>query len=247
MERLTLTSTAPRPSLRGGQLEDAESTILIPPAAYVEAVRRTLGVIDLDPCSTTRAQAQIDAQGWYRAEDATSALAEPWAGRVFLHPHPSTSIARYQLQKLMRDYLADRVSSAIILAGKSDWLRQEPLLLSFPFLLHYRRLPHWRFDAGKDTLQRINPSFNSVSIYLPAKSGGHFDEDRLALFIENFSAYGRVVIAEDLGDDWEQDALLASGRFPIKPILTRARLERYSATPGALVDVLFEDTHGEEP
>ncbi|MCE2838621.1 MAG: hypothetical protein LW834_16995 [Cyanobium sp. 49614_E6] len=234
MERLTLrTSTA--------ALDDAESTILIPPAGYIDAVRRTLGVIDLDPCSTTRAQTSIDAQGWYRAEEATAALAEPWSGRVFLHPHPNSAIARYQLQKLVRDYLADRVSSAIILAGKSDWLRQEPLLLSFPFLLHYKRLPHWRFDAAADQLIRVNPSFNSVTIYLPAKSGAHFDEDRLALFIESFSSYGRTIIAEDLGDDWQQDALLASARFPIKPILTTARLERYSATPGALVGALFED------
>lgn len=225
-------------------LDDAESTILIPPAPYIDAVRRTLGVIDLDPCSTQRAQTSIDAQGWYRAEDASAALAESWAGRVFLHPHPATGIARYQLQKLLRDYLADRVSAAIILAGKADWLRQEPLLLSFPFVLHYRRLPHWRYDRTTDRLQRINPSFNSVSIYLPAKAGGHFDEDRLALFIESFSSYGRVVIAEDLGDDWQQDALLASARFPIKPILTETRLERFSQTPGALVDALYDD---EEP
>ena len=245
MERLNLTAAARRSSIRSGQLEDPDSTILIPPASYIDAVRRTLGVIDLEPCSTSRAQASIDAQGWYRAEDASAALAENWTGRVFLHPHPNSAIARYQLQKLMRDYLADRVSSAVILAGKSDWLRQEPLLLSFPFLLHYRRLPHWRFDRDSEELVRVNPSFNSVSIYLPAKSGSHFNEERLALFIESFSSYGRVIIAEDLGDDWEQDALLASSRFPIKPILTQARLERYNATPGALADALFSDD--EEP
>lgn len=234
MERLTLRAPS-------GELEDAESVILIPQADYIEAVRRTLGVIELDPCSTIRAQTTIDAQGWYRAAEATAALAEPWSGRVFLHPHPSTQIARYQLQKLLRDYLADRVTAAVILAGKSDWLRQEPLLLSFPFLLHYRRLPHWRYDRHCDELIRVNPSFNSVTIYLPAKNGSHFDEDRLALFIESFAPYGRAIIAEDLGDDWQQDALVASARFPIKPVLTEARLERYSSTPGALVDLLYED------
>ena len=234
MERLSLRNSS-------SALEDAESTILIPQAAYVDAVRRTLGVIDLDPCSTTRAQTTIDAQGWYKAEQASAALAEPWTGRVFLHPHPQAQVARYQLQKLLRDYLADRVTAAIILAGKSDWLRQEPLLLSFPFLLHYRRLPHWRFDRSTDQLVRINPSFNSVTIYLPAKSGGHFDEDKLALFIESFRSYGRTIIAEDLGDDWQQDALVASTRFPIKPVLTETRLDRYSHTPGALVDLLYDE------
>lgn len=238
MARLSLRAPA-------GDLEDAESTILIPQASYVDAVRRTLGVIDLDPCSTAKAQTSIDALGWYRAEEASAALAEPWSGRVFLHPHPHSAIARYQLQKLLRDYLADRVSAAVILAGKSDWLRQEPLLLSFPFLLHYRRLPHWRYDRDADQLVRVNPSFNSVTIYLPAKAGSHFDEDKLALFIESFSAYGRAIIAEDLGDDWQQDALVASARFPIKPILTTARVERYGETPGALVDLLYDQE--EEP
>lgn len=237
MERLNIRRNATRQSFT--ELPDPDGTILIPPTSYLDAVRRTLGVIDLDPCSTTRAQLSIDAAGWYRAEEASAALAEPWCGRVFLHPHPDSTIARYQLQKLLRDYLADRVTAAVILAGKADWLRQEPLLLSFPFLLHFRRLPHWRYDRASDTLERINPSFNSVTIYLPAKRGGHFDEDRLALFCDAFSSYGRVIIAEDLGDDWQQDALLASARFPIKPILTQTRIERFSDTPGLIADALY--------
>jgi hypothetical protein len=226
MERLNLSS-------RRGELEDPDATILIPPDPYIQAVRQTLGIIDLDPCSSRTAQNSIDAQGWYKANDANAALAEPWVGRVFLHPHPNATIARYQLQKLIRDYLADRVSSAIILAGKADWLRQEPLLLSFPFTLHYRRLPHWKLNRSTNELERINPSFNSVTIYLPAKSGGHFDEDQLARFIEAFSSFGRIIIAEDLGDDWEQDAQLASARMPIKPILTSSRIDRYGDRPAA--------------
>jgi hypothetical protein len=235
MERLTINSSRVKP------LDDPEANILIPPDHYIKAVRQTLGIIDLDPCSTRAAQNSIDAQGWFKAEDAAAALAEPWVGRVFLHPHPNATIARYQLQKLIRDYLADRVSSAIILAGKADWLRQEPLLLSFPLTLHYRRLPHWKLHPTTRALERINPSFNSVTIYLPAKSGSHFDEDNLARFIEAFSSFGRIIIAEDLGDDWEQDAQLASTRMPIKPILTSTRLDRYGNRP--LVESLFD---GEE-
>lgn len=228
MERLTTRSAAQR-----GYLQDPEATILIPPDSYIQAVRQTLGIIDLDPCSSRTAQNSIDAQGWYKAEDAAAALAEPWSGRVFLHPHPNSTIARHQLQKLIRDYLADRVSAAVILAGKSDWLRQEPLLLSFPFTLHYRRLPHWKLNPTSGELERINPSFNSVSIYLPAKAGGHFDEDHLARFIEAFSSLGRIIIAEDLGDGWEQDAQLASARMPIKPVLTAQRFDRWGDRPSS--------------
>lgn len=226
-------------SPRGGA--DPDGTILIPPAHYLDAVRRVLDVIDLDPCSSEKAQGSIDAQSWYRAEDAQAALAEPWHGRVFLHPHYDNTIGRYQLQKLLRDYLADRVTAAVILIGKTDWLRCEPLLLSFPFLLHYKRLSHWRWSKEHETLERINPSFNHATLYLPAKSGPHFDEDRLARFIETFSSFGRVILAEDLGDGWEQDALLATARFPVKPILTTLRLERYNARPGAASRLLYQD------
>lgn len=228
-------------STRRAVLPDPDGTILIPPAHYLDAVRRVLGIIDLDPCSTPIAQQAIDAQGWYRAEDASAALAEPWAGRVFLHPHPDNAIARYQLQKLLRDYLADRVTAAIVLTGRTDWLRCEPLLLSFPFLLHYKRLFHWRWNRNTETLERFNPSNNFATLYLPAKAGGHFDEDRTRLFCETFSPFGRVILAEDMGDAWEQDALLATARMPIKPLLTTVRLDRYHQRPGTSAHLLYRD------
>lgn len=228
-------------STRRTVLPDPDGTILVPPAHYLDAVRRVLGIIDLDPCSTPIAQQAIDAQGWYRAEDATAALAEPWAGRVFLHPHPDNAIARYQLQKLLRDYLADRVTAAVILTGRTDWLRCEPLLLSFPFLLHYKRLFHWRWNRNTETLERLNPSNNFATLYLPAKKGGHFDDDKLQLFSETFSPFGRVILAEDTGDGWEQDALLATARMPIKPLLTTVRLDRYNQRPGTAAHLLYRD------
>lgn len=213
---------------RRGHLDDPDGTILIPPDDYIAAVRRTLRIIDLDPCSTVIAQQSIDALGWYRAEEAEAALAEPWAGRVFLHPHPDAVVARYQLQKVLRDYLADRITAAVILANRTDWLRCEPLFLSFPFLIHYRRLPHWRWDTANRKLVRVNPSFNSVTIILPAKTGGvHIDDESLSLAVENFSPFGRVLLAEDLGEDWEQHALRATGCMPIKPILTTSGLNRH--------------------
>lgn len=242
--------------VRRAQLADPESTILIPPEDYLAAVRQVLGIIDLDPCSTARAQLSVDAQSWYKAEDAAAALAEPWGGRVFLRPHPNSTIARYQIQKLLRDYLADRVHSAILLAGKVDWLRTEPLLLSFPWLFHYRRLPHWRWNREEQKLLRLNPSFSHFTLYLPARNGHHFDEERLARFIEAFSSHGRVILAEDFGDDWEQSAMLATRRMPIKPVLTQSRLNRYddpagasrwltATDPHALINVLDLDDEGE--
>lgn len=209
------------------QLQDPERQVLLPPTDYLDAVRRLLDFIEFDPCSTDACQKVVDAHRWYRAEDAIAVLDEPWSGRVFLHPHPNVVVGRHQLQKLLREYLSGRITSAVVLAGRGDWLRQEPLLLSFPWMIHYRRLPHRRLDAS-GTPRPFTPTHNSITHYLPAKDGLDFDEDRLALFVESFSCFGRVVLAEDLGNDWEQDALLATARMPMKPLLTKRRLDRYT-------------------
>lgn len=220
-----------RPKARHGEERDSDSFVLIPPESYLNAVRKTLRIIDLDPCSSSKAQQMIDALGWYRAEDAMASLAEPWTGKVFLHTHWHHRVARSQVQKLLRDYLADRVDAAIILAFKYDLLRCEPLLLSFPFLLHYRRMPHWRWMGDVRGLERINPSFNSFTLFLPHKDGRHFDDERIAVFSESFAMFGRTIIAEDLGDDWQQQALLATQRMPTKPVLTVSSIDRYSQLP----------------
>lgn len=238
------TSTA---HARLGQADSSlDPIILIPPTSYLDAVRTVLGDIDLDPCSTDICQKYVDAAGWYRAIDATSALAEPWTGRVFLHPHPTARLARLQIQKALREYLAGRISSAILLLGKPDWLRAEPLLLSFPFLLHWKRLLHWRYDLASDSLQRLHPSFSSITLYLPERNGNHFDDPALERFIKAFRSYGRILITEDLGDDWQQDALVAFAALnnrttSVPPLLTNAQLDRYSDVPGALVDILNDD------
>lgn len=210
-----------------GELPEQESTVLIPCHEYLNAVRKVLGIIDLDVCSSAQAQKAIDAMNWFPADQAEAALAEPWFGRVFFQPHIKPLVARYQLQKILRDYLADRVQSAILHLRNADWLRQEPLLLSFPFLLHYRRLNHFRFDPEQGKQVRHAPSFNSLTVYLTPKVGAHFDEAALARFIEAFSSFGRVILAEDLGDEWQQQALLSTRRMSIKPLLTETRIDRY--------------------
>lgn len=208
-------------------LKDPEGEVLIPPMDYIDATRKTLGVIDLDPSSSENAQKFIDAQAWYPAEYADSALAEPWGGRTFYHQHPNHTVSRFQVQKILRDYLTDRISSAVLLLNKHDWLRIEPLLLSFPLLVHYKRIPFQRYVTDIGKLARLNPSFNSVTVYLPAKAGSHFDEDSLAVFLEQFSEFGRIVIAEDLGDGWQNDALIATRRMSLRPVLTQRCIQRY--------------------
>jgi hypothetical protein len=203
-----------------------DSHVLIPPPEYLDATRRVLDFIQLDPCSTAACQKVIGAHAWFKASNAAENLDEPWSGRVFLHAHPDLALARQQLQKLLHEYLAGRVDAAIILAGRGDWLRQEPLLLSFPWLIHYKRMAHRRVMPGGST--PFTPTHNTISHYLPARQGFEFDEDRLALFVEAFSPFGRIVLAEQTGRDWTEDALIATARMPVKPVLPRTRLDRHN-------------------
>jgi hypothetical protein len=213
---------------RSAVIENLDGTILVPHQPYLDAVLSVLGRIDLDPCSSPKAQALIRAQGWFRADQAEAALAEPWGGKVFLHHHPNARIGRQQIQKLLRDYLAERVSEAIILSARIDHLRCEPLLLSFPFVIHYQRLAHWRWDDEAQAMVRHSPSFNNVSHYLPARDGSSFSEQALERFHRIFSRYGRFILSEDYdGDDWQQQALASSRRMPMFPVLTAARINRH--------------------
>lgn len=54
------------------------------PHAFVEAARRTMGSIDLDPASHPEANEHVQAAGIYTEQD--NGLIQPWAGNVFLNP-----------------------------------------------------------------------------------------------------------------------------------------------------------------
>ena len=58
------------------------------PAPIVEAARRVLKAIDLDPASCPLAQEIVRAEAWYGPGSpyGENGLAEPWLGRVFLNP-----------------------------------------------------------------------------------------------------------------------------------------------------------------
>jgi len=201
--------------------------VLIPPPDYVAAVRKTLRIIDLDPCSTQHCQNRVEALRWVPAEDHKSSLASEWSGHVFLHPHPVASIARLQVQKLLLDYLGRRVKSAILLLQRFDFMRSEPLLLSFPWLLHYVRLTQQRFNVASNELVPFYPSNNTTTIYLPETDGVHYCDAAINRFLSAFDTYGRIIIAEDLNQDWQQGALLASRRMSLKPLLTETRITRH--------------------
>ena len=83
------------------------------PPRYVEAARRVLKEIDLDPASSELANATVGARKYYTLRD--DGLSKAWEGRVWLNP-PYAQPAIYQfVEKLLAERAAGRVSAAILL------------------------------------------------------------------------------------------------------------------------------------
>jgi ParB family chromosome partitioning protein len=148
------------------------------PPLYVEAARRVMGGIDLDPASSPQANCVI------RADDILTeqldGLQYHWAGRVWLNPPYSKSDAF--VEKLLDDYHRGDVTQAIICVNNnaSDALWFQPL---FKF---YRCVAHHRPDfnpAGTPDKKASAPSKGTYFVYLGENVEG---------FTYEFTAFGDV-------------------------------------------------------
>jgi phage N-6-adenine-methyltransferase len=83
------------------------------PDEYLDAARRVLGGIDLDPASHPLAQERIKACRFFTA--AENGLAHPWPGRVWLNPPYARGLIDAFVLKLVDEVWAGRVTAAILL------------------------------------------------------------------------------------------------------------------------------------
>jgi hypothetical protein len=94
------------------------------PAEIIEAARRVLGSIDLDPASNATANRTVRATKFYTKQQ--NGLLLPWRGRVWLNP-PYCGQAGKFVGKLLDEYRAGNISSAIALVNwrsvDSKWFR----------------------------------------------------------------------------------------------------------------------------
>jgi hypothetical protein len=98
------------------------------PSPIIEAARRVMGGIDLDPASSAAANETVRAAMFFTVAD--DGLTRPWHGRVWLNP-PFAENARF-IAKLVAEYDAGNVTEACCLTFASldtEWAR---LLMRFP-------------------------------------------------------------------------------------------------------------------
>ena len=74
------------------------------PKPFVEAVRETMGGIDLDPASCDAAQTVVQAAVYLTAEDDGLSCVEHWSGKVFTNPPGGVSPEVWA--KISRSYQA---------------------------------------------------------------------------------------------------------------------------------------------
>jgi phage N-6-adenine-methyltransferase len=89
------------------------------PKSIVDAGRRVLGRIDLDPASNERAQKIVRAQKYYTKKD--DGLSQKWKGprasrvKVWLNPPFSQPLCGKFVAKLLAEHKAKRVSEALLI------------------------------------------------------------------------------------------------------------------------------------
>lgn len=182
------------------------------PLPFIEAARRVMGAIDLDPASHDDCRLHVGAARHFTKED--DGLAQPWEGRIFLNPPGGKDANGKSLMpqfwlKLLFEY--GRAESHAARHGQpfeAIWigysleqlqtlqqLRGTPTPLFFPICVPKTRIAFIENEAkraarleklraeGKSPNTKSQPSHANYITYIGPNSG---------LFAREFSAFGAV-------------------------------------------------------
>jgi hypothetical protein len=169
-------ASTPAESEPVSQREGYDSDEWYTPGWVVDAARRVLGGIDLDPASCAMAQEVVQAGVfWSKQQDGCRV---EWAGRVWLNP-PYSAPGPF-VEKLIDEYTHGRVSQACVLlnnATETKWFQR--LLARFPVCFFNQRMEFWRHDHSG-----VGARQGQALFYLGPGVG---------LFCEVFGEFGIVV------------------------------------------------------
>lgn len=87
------------------------------PAEYLEAARKVMNGIDLDPASSDLAQKVVQAKEYYTVERC--GLNQPWNGKVWLNPPFSMPLIEQFTDKLLAEWRAGNIDQAIVITNNA--------------------------------------------------------------------------------------------------------------------------------
>jgi hypothetical protein len=150
------------------------------PSKYIEAARRVLGRIDLDPASNPVAQKTVKAEVFYTVDD--DGLSKSWKGTVWMNPPYTALVINRFLEKLCTHYEAGDVAAAITLTNNNtdtSWFHKTAAIASAVCFTA------GRINFTKPDGSASSPTNGQIFFYL----GNDVD-----VFAGEFSAFGLVMV-----------------------------------------------------
>lgn len=121
------------------------------PTHIIDVAREVMGAIDLDPASSYEANKTVQAEAIYTQDD--NGLTKPWHGAVWLNPPYASDLVGKFCDKLIEEYIADRVEQACFLsnnATETKWF-QRLARVSSAICFPEGRISYWHPDRTSKT------------------------------------------------------------------------------------------------
>lgn len=158
------------------------------PAEYIEAARRVMGGIDLDPASTEIANRTIGAKTIYTAED--DGLKKKWNGRVWMNPPYAQPLVSQFSDAVADKFDAGEIKQACVLvnnATETAWFQRmvaSAAAVCFP----------------KGRVRFLNPEGQPVGAPLQGQAVIYLGKN-VEKFTKVFESFGPVLMAPELQED----------------------------------------------
>lgn len=150
------------------------------PPDYIEAAKKVMGAIDLDPASSDRANLIVQATIYYTAEN--DGLTKPWAGKVWMNPPYAAELITKFISKFISHVTSGQITDGIVLvnnATETVWFRE--LATSAEAIV---------FPSGR--VRFLDPEGNPGAP-LQGQAVVYFGDDP-ELFLREFSRFGWGVL-----------------------------------------------------
>lgn len=149
------------------------------PPHIIDAATQALGSIDLDPASSHEANKTVQAEAIFTRED--DGLRQEWYGNVWLNPPYASDLVQKFTDKLIAEYVADRLEAACLLVNngtETKWF-QKAIRVASAVAFPEGRISYWNPDRTSKTplqgqailyfgadVERFTDAFSSTGVVL---------------------------------------------------------------------------------